>query len=63
MLAAPCATAVSDWRRCEDATILTDAETPAQGCKLNHERRLGARKVRISSFFRKRRFHSPPAWV
>jgi hypothetical protein len=46
-----------------DAVFLIDAETPAQGCNLNHERRLVARKARISSFFRKRRFHSRPAWV
>jgi hypothetical protein len=34
-----------------DVALLTYSETPVQGCNLRHERRLVARKVRISSFF------------
>lgn len=34
-----------------DMALLTYSETPVQGCNLRHERRLVARKVRISSFF------------
>lgn len=33
-----------------DLALLTYSETPVQGCNLRHDRRLMARKVRISSF-------------